>query len=101
MPCRRAPCLLEVLKVIGAGELVAQSVTQPRTLVAATPSPDAAREPPSLDVPKPEGLAPTMALAIQAVVAAVAAGLIGRLRAAVAAAKAGRPVDAHRGIPGG
>jgi uncharacterized membrane protein YccC len=83
-----APALLASLTVLGGGEVVAQSVSRARTLTseapktisvapartgAAAPSTD-----PSSAGDRKRTLSPTMALAIQAVVAAVAAGVIAR-----------------------
>ena len=80
--------LLAALTMIGAAELVAESTSQARALATSTPDPAHVAEPGTIDPvapaarsgPLPTGrtLAPTMALAIQAVVAAVAAGLIAR-----------------------
>ena len=79
--------LLAALTVLGGGEIVAQSVTQARKLAAAAPkvvgaaqpkSDSAATQADTSSPPDSQSLSPTMALAIQAVVAAVAAGLIAK-----------------------
>jgi uncharacterized membrane protein YgaE (UPF0421/DUF939 family) len=79
--------LLAALTLLGDGEIVAQSVTQARKLAAAAPKVVGAAQPKSdstatqADISSPpdtQTLPPTMALAIQAVVAAVAAGLIAK-----------------------
>jgi Fusaric acid resistance protein-like len=79
--------LLAALTLLGGGEIVAQSVTQARKLAAAAPKVVGAAQPKSdsaatqADIGSPpdsQTLSPTMALAIQAVVAAVAAGLIAK-----------------------
>lgn len=67
--------LLATLKVLGAGELIAQSVLQATTLVS-TPHASKPTTAGPAEVDKTPGLSPTMALAIQSVVAAVAAGLL-------------------------
>ena len=81
--------LLAALTLLGGGEIVAQSVTQARKLVAAAPkvvgavlptdSVGAAHADTSSQPGSSQTLSPTMALAIQAVVAAVEAGLIAKL----------------------
>ena len=79
--------LLAALTLLGGGEIVAQSVTQARKLAAAAPkvvgaaqpkSDSAATQADTSSPPDSQTLSPTMALAIQAVVAAVAAGLIAK-----------------------
>jgi hypothetical protein len=80
-----ASALLAALALVGAGEVVAQSVTHARALAATAPNATRAAAPPTAEgAGSPEigsastGLTPTMALAIQVVVAAVAAGLIAK-----------------------
>jgi uncharacterized membrane protein YgaE (UPF0421/DUF939 family) len=79
-----ASALLAALTVVGAGEVVAQSITQTRTLVTAPSATGAAAPPTDKGAATAEigtasnGLTPTMALAIQVTVAAVAAGLIAK-----------------------
>ena len=88
---REAPfapeALLAALTLLGGGEVVAQSVTHARKLAASTPNTVGAVQPASdgdgtqvgvSSPPRGRTLTPTMALAIQAVVAAVAAGLFAR-----------------------
>ena len=79
--------LLAALTLLGGGEIVAQSVTQARKLAAAAPkvvgaaqpkSDSAATQADTSSPPDSQTLSPTLALAIQAVVAAVAAGLIAK-----------------------
>jgi hypothetical protein len=80
--------LLAALTLLGGGEIVAQSVTQARKLAVAAPAGggSGALLADSVGVAQAETsspshsrtLSPTMALAIQAVVAAVAAGLIAK-----------------------
>ena len=74
--------LLAALTLLGGGEIVAQSVTQARKLAAAAAKVVGAAQPNSdstgtqadtSSAPDSHTLSPTMALAIQAVVAAVAA----------------------------
>ncbi|WP_161600618.1 FUSC family protein [Mycolicibacterium hodleri] len=72
--------LLAALTLLGGGEVVAQSITRARTLTATIPesvSPVAAGEPASQSDRK--SLSPSMALAIQAVVAALTAGVLARV----------------------
>lgn len=73
--------LLAASTVLSAGEVVAQSITQAKRLTPAA-SKEAATVMPETSVPADdthsERLSPTMALAIQAVVAATAAGLIAK-----------------------
>jgi uncharacterized membrane protein YgaE (UPF0421/DUF939 family) len=80
--------LLAALTLLGGGEIVAQSVTQARKLVVAAPKVVGAVLPTdsvgaahadTSSQPGSQTLSPTMALAIQAVVAAVAAGLIAKV----------------------
>ncbi|WP_123028484.1 FUSC family protein [Mycolicibacterium stellerae] len=77
--------LLAALTLLAGGEVVAQSVTQARKLAAAAPTVTGAEKSTGdsaaarADTSSPPGrrtVSPTMALAIQAVVAAVTAGLI-------------------------
>lgn len=72
--------LLAVLTLTGGGVLVGQSSSQATALVSRTPSvPGIAKTSQSASVgPTSPALSPTMALAIQAVVAAVVAGLFAR-----------------------
>jgi hypothetical protein len=78
--------LLAALTLLSGGEVVAQSITQARQLVAVIPGAGTATQPEAEGPPAantssaPSGhtLSPSMALAIQAVVAAVAAGLIAK-----------------------
>jgi uncharacterized membrane protein YgaE (UPF0421/DUF939 family) len=77
-----ARALLAALTLVGSGEVVAQSVTQARGLVTIASPPRMTEPLATTDVDSTEraassGLAPTMALAIQVVVAAVTAGLVG------------------------
>jgi len=74
--------LLAALTLLGGGEIVAQSVTQARKLAADAPKVVGAAQPKgdsaatqadTRSPPDGQTLSPTMALAIQAVVAAVAA----------------------------
>jgi hypothetical protein len=80
-----ARALLAALTLVGGGEVVAQSVTKARALVAVSSAGSAARSPTATGDGSPEascasgGLTPTMALAVQAVLAAVTAGVIARL----------------------
>jgi hypothetical protein len=79
--------LLAALTLLSGGEVVAQSITQARKL-AATPlrsagavqpkNKDDAAQADTSSPPDSQTLSPTLALAIQAVVAAVAAGLIAK-----------------------
>ena len=79
---------LAALTTLGGAELVAQSTSQATALATATPVPPGAAEPASAapaaaqtgsdTSPPTRSLAPTMALAIQVAVAAVAAGLIAK-----------------------
>jgi hypothetical protein len=83
-----AESLLAPLTLIGAGELVAQSTSQAKTLVVGRRDPASAARPErdapaaaqsSLDTPpSSRTLAPTMALAIQVVVAALESHLPGQ-----------------------
>jgi len=83
-----ATALLASLTLLGGGEVVAQSITQARTLTRRVPMADGPEPPatgagapstdPSSAPDRQRTLSPTMALAIQAVVAAVAAGVIAR-----------------------
>lgn len=72
---RETTALLAALSILSEGEVVAQSVTQATLLTSMSepPAPSAPSPDPSAP-PDPPGLSPTMALAIQAVVAAVVAG---------------------------
>ncbi|HEY6577037.1 MAG TPA: FUSC family protein [Mycobacterium sp.] len=79
-----ARALLAAFTLVGAGEVVAQSVTQARVLASAPEATSRAAPPTANGAGSPEigsasnGLTPTMALAIQVVAAAVAAGLIAK-----------------------
>lgn len=79
--------LLAALTLLDGGEVIAQSITRARKLVAAAPIVVGAVQPAGGDdathanvtsQPGRRTLTPTMALAIQAVVAAVAAGMIAK-----------------------
>jgi uncharacterized membrane protein YgaE (UPF0421/DUF939 family) len=77
--------LLAALTLLGGGEVVAQSITQARELVAVIRAAGTAAQPeaegsqaPTSSPTSGHTLSPTMALAIQAVVAAVAAGVIAK-----------------------
>lgn len=72
--------VLAALRVLDAGELVAQSVSQAALLANTLPTPQSDLAPSAAAVnDQQSGLTPTMALAIQSVVAALAAGLLARL----------------------
>ncbi|MDT5109394.1 MAG: hypothetical protein QOE20_1284 [Mycobacterium sp.] len=82
-----ATALLASLTILGGGEVVAQSITQARALASEAPQTTGAKQPakgaaPSTDPrstrDQQRALSPTMALAIQSVVAAVVAGVIAR-----------------------
>jgi uncharacterized membrane protein YccC len=79
--------LLAALTLLAGGEILAQSVTQARKLAAAAPKVVGAAQPNSDSTgtqadtsspPDSQTLSPTLALAIQAVVAAVTAGLLAK-----------------------
>jgi uncharacterized membrane protein YgaE (UPF0421/DUF939 family) len=78
--------LLAALTLLGGGEVVAQSITQARELVAVIPAAGTSPQPETEGAQAPTSsptsgrtLSPTMALAIQAVVAAITAGVIAKM----------------------
>ena len=85
-PHRPPGTALAALTTVGGAQLIAQSTSQATALATASPAPPGAAEPASaaaaqttVEAPSAvRSLAPTMALAIQAAVAAVSAGLIAK-----------------------